>query len=252
MQIMLIGGRTLSETLVVMVRAVIGFFTLLIYTRILGKQQLSQLTYFDYILGITIGSMAAALTTDLSSTAWPHWVGLTAWTAAGLTMQWVTLKWRFASKYIDGEPTVVIMNGKIMEGAMRKLRYRASDLMEQLRVKDVFDIGEVEFAILETNGTLSVLKKTQFQPITRSDMSISTEYQGIGTELIYSGVIFDQNLKQVHLDRSWLDAQLRKKGILDSRDVFLAVLDTSGNLYVDTYREHVESPVDTGDFLGPY
>ncbi|HOI38589.1 MAG TPA: DUF421 domain-containing protein, partial [Bacillota bacterium] len=117
---------------------------------------------------------------------------------------------------------------------------------------DVFDIGEVEFAILETNGTLSVLKKTQFQPITRSDMSISTEYQGIGTELIYSGVIFDQNLEQVHLDRSWLDAQLRKKGILDSRDVFLAVLDTSGNLYVDTYREHVESPVDTGDFLGPY
>ena len=252
MQIMLIGGRTLSETLVVMVRAVIGFFTLLIYTRILGKQQLSQLTYFDYILGITIGSIAAALTTDLSSTAWPHWVGLTAWTAAGLTMQWVTLKWRFASKYIDGEPTVVIMNGKIMEGAMRKLRYRASDLMEQLRVKDVFDIGEVEFTILETNGTLSVLKKTQFQPITRSDMSISTEYQGIGTELIYSGVIFDQNLEQVHLDRSWLDAQLRKKGILDSRDVFLAVLDTSGNLYVDTYREHVESPVDTGDFLGPY
>ena len=251
-QIMRIGGNTLSETLVVMVRAVIGFFTLLIYTRMLGKQQLSQLTYFDYILGITIGSIAAALTTDLSSTAWPHWVGLTAWTAAGLTMQWVTLKWRFASKYIDGEPTVVIMNGKIMEGAMRKLRYRASDLMEQLRVKDVFDIGEVEFAILETNGTLSVLKKTQFQPVTRSDMSISTQYQGIGTELIYSGVIFDQNLRQVHLDRSWLDAELGKKGIQDSRDVFLAVLDTSGNLYVDTYHDRVENPVDTGDYPGPY
>jgi len=251
-QIMRIGGRMLSETLVVMVRAVIGFFTLLIYTRMLGKQQLSQLTYFDYILGITIGSMAAALTTDLSSTAWPHWVGLTVWTAAGLAMQWVTLKWRFASKYIDGEPTVVIMNGKIMEGAMRKLRYRASDLMEQLRVKDVFDIGEVEFAILETNGTLSVLRKTQFQPVTRSDMNVSAQYQGIGTELIYSGVVFDQNLKQVHLDRSWLDAELRKKGIHDSRDVFLAVLDTSGNLYVDKYRDRVESPVDTGDFPGPY
>ncbi len=242
----------MSETLVVMVRAMIGFFTLLIYTRMLGKQQLSQLTYFDYILGITIGSMAAALTTDLSSMAWPHWVGLTAWTAAGLAMQWVTLKWRFASKYIDGEPTVVIMNGKIMEGAMRKLRYRASDLMEQLRVKDVFDIGEVEFAIFETNGTLSVLKKTQFQPVTRGDMSIPTHYQGIGTELIYSGVIFDQNLKQVHLDRPWLEAELRKQGVVDSSDVFLAVLDTSGNLYVDTYRDRVESPVDTGDFPGPY
>ncbi|MEA4884007.1 MAG: DUF421 domain-containing protein [Clostridia bacterium] len=242
----------MSETLVVIVRAVIGFFTLLIYTRVLGKQQISQLTYFDYILGITIGSIAAALTTDLTVTAWPHWVGLTVWTTAGLAMQWVTLKWRFASKYMDGEPTVVIMNGKIMEGAMRKARYRASDLMEQLRVKDTFDLGEVEFAILETNGTLSVLKKSQFHPVTRSDMNLPSQYQGISTELVYNGVVVDQNLEQVHLDRAWLATELRRKGVSDASEVFLATLDTSGSLYVDTFRDHVASPVDTGDFPGPY
>ena len=125
----------LNEALVVMVRGIIAFFTLLIFARLLGKQQISQLTFFDYVLGITIGSIAANLTTDLTSRAWPHWVGLAVWTILVLALQWLTLKWRYASKYIDGEPTVVIMNGKIMEDAMRKLRYRTSELLEQLRQK---------------------------------------------------------------------------------------------------------------------
>ena len=125
----------MNEALVVIVRGVIGFFTLLIFARLLGKQQLSQLSFFDYVLGITIGSIAASLTTDLTSRAWPHWVGLAVWTFLVGVLQLLTLKWRYASKYIDGEPTVVIMNGKIMENAMKKLRYRTSELLEQLRLK---------------------------------------------------------------------------------------------------------------------
>jgi len=84
---------------------------------------------------------------------------------------------------------VVIMNGKIMEDAMRKLRYRTSELLEQLRQKDVFDISQVEFAVLEINGQLSVLKKSQHQPVTPKDLNIPTVYQGIATELIFDGVV---------------------------------------------------------------
>ena len=209
----------MNEGLVVFVRGLIAFASLLIYARILGKQQISQLTFFDYALGITIGSTASTLTTDLSSRAWPHWVGLTTWFVAVYALQWITLKWRRASKYIDGEPVVVVMNGQIMENAMKKLRLRLSDLLEMLRQKDAFDIEQVEFAVLEISGKLSVQKKSQYQPVTPKDLNISTSYKGISTELIYDGVVVDQNLKQLNLDYQWLNIQLRKQGIKDPSEV---------------------------------
>ena len=92
----------MNEGLVVLVRAIISFFTLLIFTRILGKEQISQLTYFDYILGITIGSIASEATVDLSSRTWPHFVGLASWAALAYIMQYITLKWRYAAKVIEG------------------------------------------------------------------------------------------------------------------------------------------------------
>ena len=107
----------MSEVLVVAVRSIIAFFSLLIFARILGKQQISQLTFFDYTLGITIGSIAAELTVDLSSRALPHWIGLLSWAILGYAMEFITMKWRYAAKYIEGEPTIIIMNGKIMEDA---------------------------------------------------------------------------------------------------------------------------------------
>src|SRR5690625_2352857 len=98
--------KIVNESLVVVVRSIIAFFTLLIFARILGKQQISQLTFFDYIAGITIGSIAASLTTDLTSRAWPHWVGLFMWALLVLIFQMVILKGRSLAKYVDGEPAI--------------------------------------------------------------------------------------------------------------------------------------------------
>ena len=139
----------MNEGLVVLVRAIIGYFSILIFTKILGKQQISQLTFFDYVLGITIGSMAATLTTDLSSRAWPHWIGLFAWAILGYLFQLITVKWRFAAKMITGDPKIVIVDGLILEKSLKKMKYTAYDLVQLLRNKDVFDLKEVEFAILE-------------------------------------------------------------------------------------------------------
>jgi uncharacterized membrane protein YcaP (DUF421 family) len=241
----------MNEAVIVFVRGIIAFFTLLIFTRALGKLQISQLSFFDYVLGITIGSTASSLTTDLTSRAWAHWVGLFTWSFLVFILQKVTLKWRKASKYIDGEPTVVIMNGAIMENTMCKMRYRLSDLQEQLRVKGIFDLSHVEFAILETNGSLSVLKKADYEPVIAKDLKIGTLYKGLSTELIYDGVILDQNLSQVHLDRQWLMEKLKAMKINHPEEVFLASLDTEGNLYVDTYQEHIKNPTDPSDYHGP-
>lgn len=242
----------MNEGLVVFVRGIIGFFSLLIFAKILGKQQISQLSFFDYVLGITIGSIAATLTTDLSSRAWPHFVGLLTWALLGYVMEYITLKWRYASKYIDGEPTIIIMNGKIMENALRKMKYKVSDIMGLLRNKDVFDLSQVYFAIIETNGQLSVLKKPEYEPLTPKDMSILKAPTGISTELIYDGILMHQNLKQLNKTEKWLMDQLKMQEIKDVSEVFLATLTPSGSLYVDKYKDHIQKITDIGDYKGPY
>lgn len=242
----------MNEGLVVLVRSIIGFFSLLIFAKILGKQQISQLTFFDYTLGITIGSIAATLTTDLSSTAWPHFVGLFTWAALGYLMQYITEKWRYAAKYIEGEPTIVIMGGKIMEDALRKMKYTAADLMALLRNKDVFDLSQVDFAIIEPNGQLSLLKKPEYEPLTPKDMSILKAPSGISTELIYDGLLINQNLRQLNKTKKWLMDQLKMHEVKDISEVFLATLTPSGSLYIDKYDDHMVKITDIGDYKGPY
>lgn len=242
----------MNEGLVALVRSIIAFFSLLIFTKILGKQQISQLTFFDYALGITIGSIAATLTTDLSSRAWPHFVGLFTWSALGYLMQCITEKWRYAAKYIEGEPTIVIMNGKIMENVLRKMKYTASDIMGLLRVKDIFDLNQVDFAIIEPNGQLSVIKKPEYEPLTPKDMSILKAPSSISTELIYDGILIKQNLKQLNKTEEWLINQLKMYEVKDISEVFLATLTPFGSLYVDKYDDHMIKITDIGDYDGPY
>ena len=131
------------------------------------------------------------------------------------------------------------------------MRYRLSELMAQLRMNNVFDISQVEFAILETSGKLSVLKKSSYQPVTPHDLNIPTKYMGLSIELISDGKIIDQNLKQINLDRYWLEDQLKAKGINDPSEVFLAVIDTQGNLYIDKYDDPMENPINISDYYGP-
>lgn len=228
----------MNEGLVVVVRGIIGFISLLIFTRFLGKQQISQLSLFEYVLGITIGSMASTLTTDLSSAAWPHWVGLIVWSLMVYLFQVITNRFPRMGTYINGRPQVLIVNGKIMEETLKKIRYSLYDLLEQLRGNNVFDISQVEFAVLETNGKLTVLMKSQYQPLTPKVMKIPTPYEGLSTQLIYNGIILDHNLIKVNLDSKWLEQQLLKKGIRSVSEVYTAMLNSAGDLYIDLYADH--------------
>ncbi len=242
----------MNEGLVVLVRSIIGFFSLLIFTRIIGKEQISQLTFFDYVLGITIGSIAASLTTDLSSRAWPHWIGLITWAALGYLMEIVTLKWRYAAKVLEGEPVIVIMNGKIMEKALKKAKYRVSDILELMRNQGVFDPNEVDFAIIESNGRLSILKKAEHLPLTPKDMNISVKNSGISTELIYDGILIEENLRQLNKDKEWLMNELNEHGINNISEVFLVTLNPEGSIYIDKYDDHITKVTDIGDYKGPF
>lgn len=230
----------MNEGLVVLVRAIIGYFSILIFTKILGKQQISQLTFFDYVLGITIGSMAATLTTDLSSRAWPHWIGLFAWAILGYLFQLITVKWRFAAKMITGDPKIVIVDGLILEKSLKKMKYTAYDLVQLLRNKDVFDLKEVEFAILEPNGQLSVLKKSEYKNLTPKDMNIKIPASKLSLDVIYDGIIVKENLLRLNKDEKWLLGQLKVQGVRDISEVFFATLDTTGSLFIDKYKDHIK------------
>lgn len=242
----------MNEGLVVVVRALISFFTLLIFAKILGKEQISQLTFFDYILGITIGSIASEATVDLSSRPWPHFIGLLSWAILAYLMQYISLKWRYAAKIIEGEPVIVIMNGKIMDNVLRKMKFRVSDILELLRNQGVFDMNQVDYAILEPNGSLSVLKKPEYLPLTPKDMNIEVKPEGISTELVYDGKIIEQNLRQMNKDKKWLMNQLKKYGIKDVAEAFLVTLNDAGSLYVDRYEDDIKKVKDIGDYKGPY
>ncbi|MGH4051141.1 MAG: DUF421 domain-containing protein [Clostridium sp.] len=230
----------MNEGLIVLVRGIIGFFTLLIFTRILGKQQISQLTFFDYVVGITIGSTASTLTTDLTSTAWSHWVGLITWTALCYILQLITLKSKAAEKFLDGEPTIVISNGKILEKSMKKYRYTIGDLLAQLRDKDVFDLSDVSYAVLEKDGQLSILKKPECEPVTPKDLNIETSTASIDVEIIYDGFIVQDNLSSINRNERWIINNLKKRGINDTSDVFLAIYNAESGLHIDLYKDHIK------------
>lgn len=230
----------MNEGLVVFIRAIIGYFSILIFTKILGKQQISQLTFFDYVLGITIGSMAATLTTDLSSRAWPHWIGLITWAILGYLFEIFTVKWRFVSKMITGDPKIVIVDGLILENTLKRMKYTAYDLVQLLRNKDVFDLKEIEFAILEPNGQLSVLKKSEYKNLTPKDMKIKTQPSKLSLDVIYDGIIIEENLQRLNKEKNWLLGQLKVQGIQDISEVFFATLDTSDGLYIDKYKDHIK------------
>ncbi|MGB9803653.1 YetF domain-containing protein [Desulfofundulus sp.] len=239
----------MNPYLQILIRGVGAFVGVLVITRVVGKSQVGQLTVADFVNAIVLGSIAASMVTDLKENGWYYAFGLLLFGLLTVLAEYASLKYRPLRKVIEGEPTVVIHNGKILENNMKKLIYNIDDLMMQLREKNVFNISDVEFAVAEPNGQLSVLLKSHKQPLTPSDMQIPTKYQGIPSELIVDGVVIQQNLKQNNLTEDWLYRELEKQGIKSVKDVMYASLDTEGNLYVDKKEDTMQHVTDITDKL---
>lgn len=231
----------------VVLRTILAFFTILFISRILEKDQLRELTFYEYVTGITIGSLAAGLAILIGTSPWAILLALFIFGALTYLLGFVSLKSRAARKLLDGEPTIVVQNGKIMEKNMGRIRYNLDDLLAQLREKGVFNISDVEFAVLEPHGKLSVLLKSQKQSVTREDLQVPGKYAGISSELIMDGEIIYQNLQQNNLDEAWLINELRKQEIHSPQEVTLASLDTQGNLYVDKKDDQLSHNTQVSD-----
>ncbi len=227
----------MHPALLVLETTIVVYILLLVSTRVIGKKLLEQMTFFDFVTGVTIGTITGAFVVNNAKGYWVLLspVYLTLLVIATGFLSFFSLR---ARKIVQGEPVVIIQNGKILEKNMRKLRYNLDDLEKQLRSAGTFDIGEVEFAVLETHGKLSVLKKSQYLPVTPADLNLSTGYKGLASEIIKDGVVLDQNLRQNHLDFAWLYRELGKAGVNDISDVVLASLQTDGTLWLDVKQDN--------------
>lgn len=240
----------MPEILEAMIRSAFGFISLVVLARLVGKQQISHLTFYEFAAAITVGGITAQLAGELDVSVWPIFAALVTFIVLTILFGYLSLQSRPLRKLIQGEPVIVVHNGRILEGNMGRIRYNLDDLMGQLRNKNVFNISEVEYAILETNGELSVLLKTQCQPVTPQDLHISTQYRGVPSELIMDGEIIRQNLEQNRLSEQWLVDQLKMQGLYNVGEVAYASLDSSGKLYVDRKADNLEHITDISDKEG--
>lgn len=222
----------ISEILDVTFRAFSSLITLFLVTKMLGKKQVSQLSLFDYVIGISIGNFAAEMTINLESNEINGILavvifGLCAYFVSYLTMKSIKLR-----RFFMGTPTIIIQNGKILEENMKKVKLDINDMLEEVRSNGYFDLSQVEYAIMETNGKLSVLPKSNYRPITPNDMNIKVNKEGLCANIIIDGKIMYNNLSYVNKSKQWLLSQLKHQHQGDISKILLATLDINDNLVI--------------------
>jgi uncharacterized membrane protein YcaP (DUF421 family) len=200
--------------------------------RIMGKHQIGQLQPYELVITILISELAAVPMQDTDIPLINGIIPILTLLFIQITLSFLSMKSETARRIICGGPSILIENGKIIQKELARLRYNINDLLEQLRLKDFPNISDVEYAILETSGKLSVIPKSQKRPVNPEDLQIDTPYEGLPVTLIVDGVLKRENLKAVKLDEKWLLNELDKFGLRSWQQVLLASLDTSGRLFI--------------------
>ncbi len=228
-------------TFEVIYQSFIAFIALFILARILGKRQIAQLTFFDYIVGLTIGNIAAAWSLDEIKNL--HAVlSLAIWSLLSVVLALLQKKSYKARTLLDGRAVILMENGQILEKNLSRVHMSTEELLMLLRQKDVFKISDAEYAVFENNGKLSVLKKTELQPLTPKDVQLPVLSEHEPRILIIDGNVMEKSLQYLGYSREWLLGEVLKQGAKSTDDVFLAQVDSNGNLYVDLYYDSLKAP----------
>lgn len=226
----------------VLLRALSSLLVLFLVTKILGKKQVSQLSLFDYVIGISIGNFAAEMTINLESEEFYGILaviifGLIAYLVSILTMKSIKLR-----RFFMGTPTILIQNGKILDNNFHKVKYDINDMLEQCRVNGYFDISEIEYAIVEANGELSILPRSENAPVTLKDMKIKGNKKGLCANVIIDGKIMYKNLENINKDEKWLNKELKVHG-KDLDNILLCTVDINNKVlfYERNYDEKTQN-----------
>lgn len=206
----------------VILTALLSVTALFIITKIMGHRQVSQLDFFDYVSGITIGSIGAELATDPESPEKPL-IALCVWGGVALLLNLLAHKLPKTRKYINGTPTILMDSGRLYRDNLKKAKLDLSEFMLLCREQGYFDLDEIQIAVFEHNGKLSILPKAANRPATPEDLKIPAKATHLGVEVIMDGRIMGENLARIGLDGAWLDSRLHSQGFKSTKEIFLAV-----------------------------
>ncbi len=216
------------------VRIVVLYIAVAIALRVMGKREIGQLSVFDFVVSVMIAELSTVPMEDTDQPMMQALLSIATLVLLQFGVALLQLKSHRFRHIIDGEPTVLIEHGQIQDNEMRKIRYTINDLLMQLREKGYPNVADVEFAILETSGTLSVIPKAEKRPITPSDIGKSVAPESIDMPLISDGQVVRKTLDILQRDEQWLRDELKRRGYERIEDVFYASIDASGTLFIDS------------------
>lgn len=217
------------DILKVILTTLLSAAAIFITAKVMGHKQVGQLDFFDYITGITIGSIAAELATELEE-PWKPLIAIIVYGIISVALSIITKKFPKTRKYINGTPTIIMDNGKLYRDNMKKAKLDLSEFMVMCRQAGYFNLNDIQTAVFEYNGRLSILPVSNKRPANPSDMNLTPPKETISTEVIMDGRILDENLKRLGLDITWLEKQLKTQGYHDEKEIYLGLCDNNNKL----------------------
>lgn len=218
--------------IVIFIRAIVLYIVVLIAIRLMGKGELTEIQPFQLVVILMIAELASIPMEDLGIPLINGVVAISTLLVIQILISYINLKSERARKIICGKPSILISRGKINESELRRLRININDLLEHMRTKDYSSLQDVEFAILETSGDLSIIPKSTKKPATAEDVKAKTSKEEIPTSLIIDGHIKYDNLRELNLTEEWLSNQLEKHKVNNSKEVLFAYIDAKKEVFV--------------------
>lgn len=224
--------------MIILIRSAALFFLTLFVVRIMGKRHISRLTFFDFVAGMVIGLIAAGISLNIVKSLTGGLLALAVWTLFPIALYYLSLKFKMVRDIVQGRETILINHGKVLEDKLMEVRYTPEDLLSQLRKKNVFSFADVEFAVLEPDGEVSVFLNKDKSPVTPKSMGISVGRESVPQTVVLDGEIMDESLTAMGLNRGWLFTELEKAGV-SVENVFIGQVDSTGQLYLDLFDDAV-------------
>lgn len=222
----------IMECLSIIPRSIFSLVTLFLVTKIIGKKQVSELSLFDYVIGISIGNFTAEMTMNLDGQYLNGVVAIIVFGFVSYFVSIITMKSIKLRRIIIGVPTIIMQNGKIIEKNLKNVKLDVNDFLEQCRGNGYFDLSQIQYAIMEANGKLSIMAKSEYKPVTPYDMKLKVEKEGLCANIVIDGNLMKDNIKNMHKTDDWVRKELKVKGYQNLNNILLATLDTNDKIIV--------------------
>lgn len=220
----------MNEIIKVALMSLFSAAVLFLIAKVIGHKQVAQLEFFDYITGITIGSIAAELATTLEKPWWKPLISMIIFGLITVSLSVFTRVFPRSRKFINGTPTIVLNDGKLYRKNMKKAKLELSEFLLLCRQEGYFNPEDIQTAVFEYNGKLSILPVSSKRPLNPEDMNLKPKTEHIGTEVIMDGRIIGDNLNRKGLDETWLKNELKEQGYKSAKEIFLGICGENNQL----------------------